>query len=78
MRIPEGTQSGKELRIKGRGVPHLNGRGIGDLVVKVIVQTPRKLSKAQRELMAKLGESMSVDNRPAAPGLLDRVKDLFN
>ena len=78
VRIPEGTQSGKELRIKGRGVPHLNGRGIGDLVVKVIVQTPRKLSKAQRELMAKLGESMSVDNRPAAPGLLDRVKDLFN
>jgi molecular chaperone DnaJ len=78
VRIPEGTQSGKELRIKGRGVPHLNGRGIGDLVVKVIVQTPRKLSKAQRELMAKLSESMSVDNRPAAPGLLDRVKDLFN
>ena len=78
LKIPEGTQSGKELRIKGRGVPHLNERGIGDLVVKVIVQTPRKLSKAQRELMAKLGESMSVDNRPAAPGLLDRVKDLFN
>jgi molecular chaperone DnaJ len=78
VKIPEGTQSGKELRIKGRGVPHLNERGIGDLVVKVLVQTPRKLTKAQRELMAKLGETMSVDNRPSSPGLLDRVKDLFN
>jgi molecular chaperone DnaJ len=78
VKIPEGTQSGKELRIKGRGVPHLNERGIGDLVVKVMVQTPRKLTKAQRELMAKLSETMSVDNRPSAPGLLDRVKDLFN
>lgn len=78
VKIPEGTQSGRELRIKGRGVPHLNERGIGDLVVKVMVQTPRKLTKAQRELMAKLGETMSVDNRPSAPGLLDRVKDLFN
>jgi molecular chaperone DnaJ len=78
VKIPEGTQSGRDLRIKGRGVPHLNERGQGDLVVRVLVQTPRKLSKAQRELMAKLGETMSVDNRPSAPGLLDRVKDLFN
>jgi molecular chaperone DnaJ len=78
VKIPEGIQSGRDLRIKGRGVPHLNERGQGDLVVRVMVQTPRKLSKAQRELMAKLGESMSVDNRPSAPGLLDRVKDLFN
>jgi molecular chaperone DnaJ len=46
--------------------------------VKVVVQTPRKLTKAQRELMAKLGETLNVDNRPSAPGLLERVKDLFN
>jgi molecular chaperone DnaJ len=78
VKIPEGTQSGRELRIKGRGVPHLNERGQGDLVVRVMVQTPRKLSKAQRELMAKLGETMSVDNKPTAPSLLERVKDLFN
>ena len=78
VKIPEGTQSGKELRIRGRGVPYLNEKGQGDLVVQVIVQTPRKLTKAQRELMAKLGETMSVDNRPSAPGLLERVKDLFN
>jgi molecular chaperone DnaJ len=78
VKIPEGIQSGKELRIRGRGVPHLNGRGQGDLVVRVVVQTPRKLTKAQRELMAQLGETMSVDNKPSAPSLLERVKDLFN
>jgi len=78
VKIPEGMQSGRDLRIKGRGVPHLNERGQGDLVVKVMVQTPRKLTKAQRELMAKLGETLNVDNRPSAPSLLERVKDLFN
>jgi molecular chaperone DnaJ len=78
VKIPEGIQSGRELRIRGRGVPHLNERGQGDLVVKVLVQTPRKLTKAQRELMAQLGETMSVDNKPSAPSLLERVKDLFN
>jgi molecular chaperone DnaJ len=78
VKIPEGIQSGKELRIRGRGVPHLNERGQGDLVVRVVVQTPRKLTKSQRELVARLGESMSVDNKPSAPSLLDRVKDLFN
>lgn len=78
VKIPEGTQSGRELRIKGKGVPHLNERGQGDLVVRVVVQTPRKLTKAQRDLMAKLAETMSVDNRPSSPSLMDRVKDLFN
>ncbi len=78
IKIPEGTQSGKELRVRGRGVPYLNERGKGDLVVKVDVQVPRKLSRAQRELVAKLGESMTVDNKPASPGLMEKMKDLFN
>jgi molecular chaperone DnaJ len=78
IRIPEGTQSGRDLRIRGRGVPHLNEKGSGDIVVKVVVQIPRKLSRAQRELVAKLGESMAVDNKPAAPGLLEKMKDLFS
>lgn len=78
VKIPEGTQSGRELRIRGRGVPHLNSRGQGDIVVKVVVQIPRKLNRAQRELVAQLGESMTVDNKPAAPGLLEKMKDLFS
>ncbi len=78
IKVPEGTQSGKELRIRGRGVPYLNDKGHGDLIVKVIVQIPRKLSRAQRDLVAKLGESLTVDNKPASPGLIEKMKDLFS
>jgi len=78
IKIPEGTQTGKELRVRGRGVPFLNERGKGDLIVRVDVQIPRKLSRAQRDLVAKLAESMAVDNKPASPGLMEKMKDLFN
>ena len=78
LKIPEGTQSGKELRVRGKGVPFLNDKGQGDLVVKVLVQVPRKLSRAQRELVNKLAELMNVDNKPTSPTLMDKMKDLFN
>ncbi len=78
LKIAEGTQSGREIRIRGRGVPILNGRGKGDLVVKVLVQIPRKLTRPQRELVNKLAETMSVDNKPTSPSLLEKMKDLFN
>jgi molecular chaperone DnaJ len=78
VRVPEGTQSGKELRVRGKGVPHLNERGRGDLIVRVMVQTPKKLTRTQRELVEQLAESMTVDNKPTSPGLLDKMKDLFN
>ena len=78
IKIPEGTQSGRELRVRGRGVPHLNERGNGDLIVKLMVQIPRKLNRAQRELVAKLAETMSVDNKPTSPSLMEKMKDLFS
>jgi molecular chaperone DnaJ len=78
LKIPEGTQSGRELRVRGRGVPFLNSKGNGDLIVKVLVQIPRKLSRVQRELVNKLAETLTVDNKPTSPGLLDKMKDLFN
>jgi molecular chaperone DnaJ len=78
LKIPEGTQSGREIRVRGRGVPHLNDKGHGDLVVKVLVQIPRKLTRAQRELVGKLAESLAVDNKPTSPGLMEKMKDLFN
>ena len=78
LKIPEGTQSGKELRVRGRGVPHLNDKGKGDLVVKVIVEIPKKLTRAQRDLIAQLAESMTVDNKPASPSLLEKMKELFS
>jgi molecular chaperone DnaJ len=78
LKIPEGSQSGKEVRVRGRGVPFLNEKGAGDLIVKLIVQIPKKLSRAQRELVAKLAESLTVENKPASPGLIEKMKDLFN
>lgn len=78
LKIPEGTQSGREIHVRGRGVPILNDRGHGDLIVKVVVQIPKKLNRAQRELVAKLAESMTVENTPTAPSLIEKMKDLFN
>ena len=78
LKVPEGTQSGKEFRLRGKGVPHLNEHGRGDLVVQIIVQTPKKLSKAQRELMQQLGDTMQVDNRATSRSLLAKMKDFFN
>jgi len=78
LKIPEGTQSGKQLRIRGKGVPFLNERGCGDLVVQVVVQIPRKLSRPQRDLVSKLAESLSVENKPTSPSLIEKMKDLFN
>jgi molecular chaperone DnaJ len=78
LKVPEGTPSGKELRVRGKGIPFLNEKGTGDLIVKVMVEIPRKLSRAQRELVGQLAESLAVDNKPASPSLIEKMKDLFN
>jgi len=78
LKIPEGTQSGKEIRIARKGVPFLNEKGRGDLIVKVVVQIPKKLSRVQRELIVELEKSVKVENKPTSPGLLEKMKDLFN
>ena len=58
--IPAGTQTGREFRLRGRGVPLLNGRGRGDLVVRVVVETPTALSATQEELLRRLAEAGSA------------------
>ena len=78
LRVPEGTQSGKEFRIRNHGVPHLNENGRGDLLVEVMVQTPKKLSRTQRELVRQLADSMAVENKPASRNMLNKMKDLFS
>ena len=78
LRVPESTQSGAVLRIRGRGVPVLQGRGKGDLYVTVKVHTPSKLTKRQRELLHELAEiDGGVDNKPERRTLLSKVKDIF-
>jgi molecular chaperone DnaJ len=75
--IPEGTQNGTELRLKGKGVPEVQGRGRGDLVVHVDVRVPTKLTRDQRKLFEELSESLPVNNNPHEKGIFEKVKDLF-
>ena len=78
IKVPEGTQSGREFRLRGKGVPHLNEHGKGDLIVEIRVATPNKLTKAQRDLLKQLGETMTVENTPASRSLFSKVKDIFS
>jgi molecular chaperone DnaJ len=77
LKVPDGTQSGTTLRIRGKGVPVLNGHGKGDLFVEARVQTPGKLNKRQRELLQELEGLTQVENRPQRRTLLGKVKDIF-
>jgi molecular chaperone DnaJ len=77
LKIPEGTQSGTVLKLRGKGVPVLNGHGKGNLFVEVRVQTPTKLTKRQRELLQELQGISQVENKPQRTSILDKMKDIF-
>jgi molecular chaperone DnaJ len=78
IKVPEGTQSGKEFKLRGKGVPHLNSHGKGDLIVEIRVQTPGKLTKTQKELLRQLDETMVVENIPTSRSLFSKVKEIFS
>lgn len=77
LKVPEGTQSGTTIRLRGKGVPVLNSHGKGDLFVEVRVQTPSKLTKRQRELLQELEGINRVENKPQRRTLMGKVKDIF-
>ena len=77
IKVPEGTQTGVRFRIRGKGVPHVNGHGRGDLYVHIDVKVPAKLNRVQRELFEKLRESLPAENELAEKGLFEKVKDYF-
>jgi molecular chaperone DnaJ len=77
LKIPEGIQSGTVLKIRGKGVPVLNGHGKGDLWVEIRLQTPSKLTKRQRELLQELQSITQVENKPQRRSILGKVKDMF-
>lgn len=78
LKVPDGTQSGTTLRLRGKGVPVLNGHGKGDLFVEVRIQTPGKLSKRQRELLQELEGTLQVENKPQRRGLMNKMRDMFS
>ena len=78
IQIPEGTQNGKLLRVSGKGMPNVYNQGNGDLIVRVTVETPVKLSGKQKELLKAFEEQSSPQNHPKGHGFLDKVKSFFS
>lgn len=76
--IPAGIQSGKQLRKRGAGMPVLQGRGSGDLVIEIQVETPTKLSARQRELLREFQATETGEETPQSKGFFDRIKDVWN
>lgn len=76
--IPAGIQTGKQLRKRGAGMPVLQGRGHGDLVVEIAVETPTKLTARQKELLRELQATETGDECPQSKGFLDRLKDAWS
>ncbi len=75
--IPAGIQSGKQLRKRGAGMPVLQGRGRGDLVIEIMVETPTKLTARQKELLRELQETETGEETPQSKGFFDRIKEAF-
>jgi molecular chaperone DnaJ len=75
--VPPGTQSGHVFRLRGLGVPDLNGYGRGDQVVRLAVETPRKLSARQRELLEEFARISGEEVHPMSKSFLEKVKSLL-
>jgi len=80
IKVEPGTQSGKVLRLRGKGLPTLQGYGSGDLFVHINVWTPKKVSKEEKEILEKLKESENFIPSPdhTDKGFFQRMKDMFN
>ena len=75
--VPEGTQAGRQFRLKGKGMPVLRSTQIGDLYIQIQIETPQKLTKRQRELLKEFEEISSKDNNPESAGFFARMKEFF-
>jgi molecular chaperone DnaJ len=77
IKIPAGVQSGEQLRHRGAGMSILNGRGRGDVVARILVETPTRMSAKQKKLLEEFRETETGDECPAAKGFFTRVREIF-
>lgn len=75
--VHEGTQPGDVFKLKGKGVPHLNGRGRGDQFVRVTIEVPKNLSAHQKEILREFDQQAEEKNYQKRKGFFDKIKDLF-
>jgi molecular chaperone DnaJ len=76
--IPEGTQPGRQFRLKGKGMPVLRSAQRGDLYVELAVETPVKLSKRQKELLREFDTESQTGTQPECEGFLSRLKEFWS
>jgi molecular chaperone DnaJ len=77
VKIPAGTQNGKVFRLRGKGFPDLHGRGVGDQLVKVTVETPSKLNGKQRRMLEEFAESTGANSYPGKEKFFRKVQKIF-
>ena len=79
IKIPEGTQTGKLFRLKGKGVKKIRGSGVGDLLCRVIIETPQKLNSKQKELLKELGSTLKEKkHNPLSSEWFNKVRTFFD
>lgn len=78
MRVPEGTQSGRVLRLAGKGLPALGRRGRGDVLVQIFVEVPTKLTDRQRELLEQFAEESGTEVSPVTRSFVEKLRDFFS
>ena len=76
--VPEGTQTGRQVRLRGKGMPVLRSRDHGDMYVQLFVETPKNLTRRQRELLAEFDEQSSKETQPESAGFFAKVRDFFD
>src|SRR5947209_3153501 len=77
VKVPEGTQSGRRFRLQSKGMPVLRSKQTGDMYIQVLVETPQKLGKRQRELLNEFERLSSQDTQPEAAGFFGKVKEFL-
>lgn len=78
IQIPEGTQNGKLLRVSGKGFPNVHGQGQGDLLIRIAVETPVRLSEKQKEILRSFEETETPQNHPRKKTFFDKMKVFFS
>ncbi|MBS9721701.1 molecular chaperone DnaJ [Tianweitania sp. BSSL-BM11] len=77
VKVPEGTQNGRQFRLRSKGMPVLRQATVGDLYIQVDIETPQNLSRRQRELLEEFQQLSSKENSPESSGFFSRMKDFF-
>jgi molecular chaperone DnaJ len=78
IKVPEGTQTGRQFHLRGKGMPVMRSPNMGDLYIQVVTETPQNLTRRQRELLEEFANSSSPQNNPESSGFFSRMKNFLD